>query len=81
MKNLFTLKILKTSKTLTTEEQKAFRLKLQPLLKLDGIMSLCLEEEELYVEFHPTFFNLDSLKLILKDLGFPLEHENKLVSL
>ncbi|MBK5210306.1 MAG: hypothetical protein JJE44_12515 [Flavobacteriaceae bacterium] len=81
MKNSFKLKILKTSKTLTTEEQNAFRLKLQPLLKLDGIMSLCLEAEELYVEFNPTFFNLDSFKFILTDLGFPLEHEIKLVSL
>ncbi|NDP27254.1 MAG: hypothetical protein GZ087_07495 [Flavobacterium sp.] len=81
MKNSFKLKILKTSKTLTTEEQNAFRLKLEPLLKLDGIMSLCLEEEELYVEFNPTFFNLDSFKLILTDLGFPLEHKIKLVSL
>jgi hypothetical protein len=81
MKNSFKLKILKTSKTITTEEQNAFRLKLQPLLKLDGIMSLCLEAEELYVEFNPTFFNLDSFSLILTDLGFPLEHEIKLVSL
>ncbi len=81
MKNSFNLKILKTNKTLTTEKQNAFRLKLQPLLKLDGIMSICLEAEELYVEFNPVSFNLDSLKLILKDIGFPLEHEIKLVSL
>ena len=81
MKNSFKLKILKTSKTLTTEEQNAFRLKLRPLLKLDGIMSLCLEAEELYIEFNPTFFNLDSFKLNLTDLGFPMEHEIQPVSM
>lgn len=77
MKNLFKLEILKTSRTLTTEEQNTFRIKLKPLLEQDGVVSLCLEADELYVEYDPTSFNLGSLKGVLKEIGFPLEHENE----
>lgn len=73
MKNSFNLKIVKTSKKLTTEEQNTFRQKLKPLLNVSGIMALCLEDKELYVEFNPTSFNLDSFKQSLIVAGFPLE--------
>lgn len=73
MKNSFNLEIVKTSKKLTTEEQNAFRQKLKPLLNVSGIMALCLEDKELYVEFNPTSFNLDSFKQSLIVAGFPLE--------
>jgi len=82
MKNSFNLEVLKTSKTLTTEEQRSFRIKLKPLLEQDGVISLCLEADELYIEFDSTSFNLSLFKDILKDIGFPLEHANsKLASL
>ena len=76
MKNLFKLEVLKTNKTLTAKEQNDFRLKFKPLLNIDGVSSLCLEEEELYIEYDPKFFNLDSFKDILTDAGFPLKYEN-----
>lgn len=79
MKDSFNVEILKPIKTLTTEEQNTFRLKFKPLLKLEGIKSLCLEAEELYVEFDPTLFNLDSFKFILIETGFPLELDAVLV--
>jgi hypothetical protein len=79
MKNSFNVEILKANKTLTTEEQKAFRLKFRPLLKLAGIISLCLETEELYVEFDSTLFKLDLFKSILIEAGFPLELDAVLV--
>ncbi len=79
MKNSFKLEILKTNKTLTTEEQNTFRLKFKPLLNLVGIMSLCLEAKELYVEFDPTLFKLDSFKLNLLETEFPLELDAVLV--
>lgn len=72
MKNSFNLEIVKTSKKLTTEEQNTFRQKLKPLLNVSGVMALCLEDKELYVEFNPTLFNLDSFKQNLKVAGFPL---------
>lgn len=76
MKNSFNLEVLKTSKTLTTEQQRSFRIKLKPLLGQDGVISLCLEADELYIEFDSAFFNLSSFRDILKDVGFPLNHAN-----
>ena len=76
MKNLFKLEILKTNKTLTTKEQKDFRFKFKPVLKIDGVLSLCLEEAHLYIEYDPKSFNLDSFKDVLTDAGFPLKYEN-----
>jgi hypothetical protein len=78
MKNLFKLEVLKTNKTLIAEEQNAFRLKFKPFLNIEGVISLCLEEEHLYIEFDPISFNLDSFKEILTAAGFPLEHEDSL---
>ncbi|MHB1105053.1 MAG: hypothetical protein ACYC01_10715 [Lutibacter sp.] len=77
MKNLFKLEVLKTNKTLTAKEQNAFRLKFKPFLNIDGVISLCLEEEHLYIEYDPKSFNLDSFKHILTDAGFPLKYENR----
>jgi hypothetical protein len=79
MKNSFALEILETNKVLTTEEQNAFRLKFKPLLKIAGIQSLCLEANELYVEFNPVLFNKDSFKLDLLEMSFPLELDEILV--
>lgn len=79
MKNLFKLEVLKTTKILTTEEQRNFRLKFKPFLNIAGIISLCLEEKHLYIEYDPISFNLDSFKEIITAVGFPLEHEYKLV--
>ncbi|REE80311.1 hypothetical protein BX611_1953 [Lutibacter oceani] len=76
MKNSFKLEVLKTNKILTTEEQSKFRLKFKPFLNIEGVISLCLEEEHLYIEYDPIFFNLDSFKEILTAVGFPLELEN-----
>jgi len=73
MKNLFKLEVLKTSKTLTAKEQIDFRLKIEPFLNIDGVSSLCLEEEDLYIEYDPKYFNLDSFKDILIEDGFPLK--------
>ncbi len=76
MKNLFKLEVLKTNETLTAKEQNDFRLKFKPFLNIDGVSSLCLEEEHLYIENDPKSFNLDSFKDILTDAGFPLNYEN-----
>jgi len=73
MKNSSNVEILKTNKKLTTEEQKAFRQKLKPLLNVSGIKALCLEDKELYVEFNPTLLKLDSFKQRLLKAGFPLK--------
>jgi len=75
MKNSFNIETLETIRTLTLEEQNTFRIKFKPLLKIKGIKSLCLEAEELFVEFNPTEFNLDSFKIRLVEMGIPMKLE------
>lgn len=75
MKNSLNIETLEINKTLTIEEQNTFRMKFKPLLKLEGLISLCLEEEELYVEFDQSRFKLDSFKITLVEMGLPLKFE------
>jgi len=80
MKNTFRLEVMSTERALTEKEQNEFREQLEHLMKLNGIISMCLEAENLYVEFKPDIFNLESFKLVLTDIGFPLERNVKLAS-
>lgn len=66
------LEIINTFRTLSESEQNIIRKKLNHLLNFDGLISLCLESKELYIEFDPITFNIDVLKLVLSDIGFPL---------
>jgi len=75
MNNLIKLEVLKTNKTLTAKEQVDFRLKFEPFLNIDGVISLCLEEEQLYIEYDQKSFNLDSFKDVVTGAGFPLKYE------
>jgi hypothetical protein len=75
MKNSFNLEILKTNRILNKLEQDLFREKLKHLLTLEGIKSMCLEHKELYVEYNPNKFNIESFKAVLIDIGFPLEEK------
>jgi len=80
MKNTFRLEVLNTERVLTNDEQHAFRMKLKHLLKMDGIISLYLDDENLYVEIEPGVFNLDAFKLILTNIGFPVAGNVKMAS-
>lgn len=81
MKNAFKLEVMITNRVLTNNEQKSYRGHLEQLLKLNGMISLCLDAENLYVEFNPKLFNLESFKSDLKKIGFPLKQDIKLASL
>ncbi|TVZ26842.1 hypothetical protein JM83_1833 [Gillisia sp. Hel_I_86] len=81
MKNLFKLEVLKTNKTLTAKEQNGFRSKFKPFLNMDGLSSLCLEDDHLYIEYGTLSFNVDSFKDVLTNSGFPLNHENRKLKL
>lgn len=72
MKTLFNLESLKTNKSPTIKEQNSFRLKLKHLLAFDRIISLCIDEKNLYAAFKPTLFNLDLFKQNLLNNVFPL---------
>ena len=80
MENTFKLEVINTGSVLTSDEQKYFRTQLKQLLILDGLISMCLEAERLYIEFNPQQFSLGSFKSVLSDIGFPLKHDLKLAS-
>jgi len=80
MKNTFRLEVLNTERVLTNDEQHTFRMKLKHLLKMDGILRLCLDDENLYVEIEPGVFNLDAFKSILTNIGFPVARNVKMAS-
>lgn len=72
MKNSFSLEIISTERNLTQEEQLDFRKQLRNLLKLEGVISMCLEKRELYIEYDPSKFNLFPFKQVLGSIGFPV---------
>lgn len=72
MKNSFSLEIISTERNLTREEQIDFRKQLRNLLKLEGVISMCLEKRELYIEYDPSKFNLVPFKQLLGNIGFPV---------
>nr|NQU90290.1 hypothetical protein [Bacteroidota bacterium] len=81
MKNTFKLEVMNTQLILTKIEQDAFKVHLKHLLKSKGMISMCVEAENLYVEFNPKLFNLESFKSDLKDIGFPLKQDINLAAL
>ncbi len=81
MKNTFEIEIINLGRLLNPNELNAIRARLKPLLKLEGIISMCLEPDTLYVEFDPNLFNLEMFKLMISDIGFPIEQDIKLASL
>jgi hypothetical protein len=81
MKNTFNITILNTKRKLNDDDRIYYRRLLRPLLGLDSIISLCLEDNELYVEYDPNLFNIESFKAILLDIGFPLKERLTLSAL
>lgn len=81
MKNTFNITVLNTNKVLNNDEQIYYRRLLRPLLRLDSIISLCIEDSELYVEYDPYLFNIESFKAILLDIGFPIKERLSLSAL
>lgn len=81
MKNTFSLEIMRINRVLNNKEQQLLRTKFQQLLNLYGINSIRLETNKIYVEYNPYFINLDSIRLVLLDIGFPIVSSIKLASI
>ena len=41
---------------------------------IPGIESICLDDEELHIEYNPAFHNKDSINAELRAIGFPAVH-------
>ncbi len=77
MDNQNSLKIVKVEKALSEDEQKDYRLKLAGLAKVAGIISICLESEELYLEYDPYKCSIEFIQAELEKIGFPTKKKKK----
>ena len=73
MKKANSFQIIKTSRILTELEQSDCRVVLKDVLKQQGIISLCLDKENLFVEYNPEILTTVKIFLILENVGFPAE--------
>lgn len=80
MKKANSFQIIKISTVLTEEEQSDCRELLKDTLKQQGIISLCLDKEYLFVEYNPEILNTEKIFLMLEDVGFPVDKEIKNVA-
>jgi hypothetical protein len=80
MKKKNSFQIIKTSTVLTEKEQNDCRVVLKDALKQRGIISLCLDNQYLFVEYNPEFLNTEKIFLMLEDIGFPADKDIKNVA-
>jgi hypothetical protein len=73
MKNLNQLEVIHTRRLLNPKQQEQFRCRLKQLLKVTGIISLCLDSRSLFVEYSEEFQDVRTIKRLLRDIGFPIK--------
>lgn len=71
MKNQNNIERIIADSKLTEENQIDLRNRLKPLAGLSGIESICLDNEELFIEYNPIQQNRDSIIAELRKTGFP----------
>lgn len=67
--------IIKTISVLTEKEQSECRVLLKDMLKQQGIISLCLDNENLFVEYNPEILNVENIYQMMENVGFPADNE------
>lgn len=75
MKKANSFIIIKTISVLTEKEQSDCRVLLKDMLKQQGIISLCLDKENLFVEYDPEILNLENILQMMENVGFPADKE------
>ncbi len=75
MKKANSFIIVKTISVLTGKEQSDCRVLLKDMLKQQGIISLCLDKENLFVEYNPEILNLEKIYQMMENVGFPADKE------
>lgn len=71
MKNENRLERVLFEKKLSVKEQKEWRLKLRDLKEKDGIESICIEEDEVFIEYAFYKQDIESIHHELRELKFP----------
>lgn len=80
MKNSNRFEIVKPNKKLTNNEQNNCRDLIRPLLNKEGIISLCHDNENLFVEYNPEILTINSIYVFLAETGVPVGFEIKQAS-
>jgi hypothetical protein len=75
MKNANRIEIIDTNYNLNADQIKIHKNKLQQLKNKSGILSLCLDEKSLFVEFSENLISLASIIDLLSDINFPVKEQ------
>ncbi|HFB62312.1 MAG TPA: hypothetical protein ENJ69_04945, partial [Bacteroidetes bacterium] len=75
MKRFNQLEVIHSRHLLSLKQQEQMRCRLQQLLKVTGIVSLCLDSQVLFVEYSDEFLDPGSIKRLLLEMGFPLKEK------
>lgn len=77
MKKSNQIQIITTGKILSEKERSNYRVLLKSVLEQKGIISLCLDAKELFVEYNPEIWNNEKIYAVLEEAGFPVAYEIK----
>jgi hypothetical protein len=75
MKSSNSLKIINTRFILSQNQQARYRDRLKQLLKNEGIISICLEDRSLFVEYEGNIINIASIMNLLSAINFPMKEQ------
>jgi hypothetical protein len=73
MKESFSLEIISTKSALSNNQQADVRGRLKQLLKNEGIISICLDESSIFIEYKPDVLDKALPANLLLDYNFPLD--------
>jgi len=69
------LEIINTKYILSQNQQAHYRNRLEQLLKKEGIISMCLEDRSLFIEYTEDILNIASIRDMLLDINFPMKEQ------
>lgn len=75
MKKSNNLEVINTKHVLSQNQQAYHRDRLRRLLKIEGIISMCLDHRSLFVEYTEDILNVITIRVLLSDIGFPMKEQ------
>jgi len=75
MKTSNSLKIINTTFILSQNQQARYRDRLKQLVKNEGIVSICLEDRSLFIEYEENIINIVSIRDFLSSINFPMKEQ------
>ena len=69
------LQVINTKNILSQNQQIRYRYRLKQMLKNEGIISLCLEDRSLFIEYRGDVINMATIRDFLSAINFPLKEQ------